>query len=116
MIKLTEVVHDRLSVEVFRGWLAQFLRRCERAEWIDAGGAFERLITDLAVLATRIGAAMQIPVMLGAIALVHWGRWNFVPTDDFPMGGMQFQVTLALVALYLVITGNGLHHRVSSAA
>lgn len=60
----------------------------------------------LADLATRIGAAMQIPVMLGAVILVHWGRWNFVPTEDFPMGGMQFQVTLALVALYLVITGN----------
>ncbi len=57
-------------------------------------------------LATRLGAAMQIPIMLGAIVLVHWGRWNFVPTQDFPMGGMQFQTTLILVALYLVITGN----------
>jgi putative oxidoreductase len=70
----------------------------------------------LADLATRIGAAMQIPVMLGAIALVHWGRWNSVPTEDFPLGGMQFQVTLALVALYLVITGNGLQHQAPSAA
>ena len=49
---------------------------------------------------------MQLPVLLGAIALVHWGRWNFVPTADHPMGGMQFQVTLILVALYLVVTGN----------
>jgi len=57
-------------------------------------------------LATRVGAALQVPVLLGAIALVHWGRWNFVPTDDFPMGGMQFQVTLILVALYLILTGN----------
>ena len=57
-------------------------------------------------LATRLGAAMQIPVLLGAIALVHWGRWNFVPTENFPMGGMEFQVTLILVALYLVTTGN----------
>jgi len=60
----------------------------------------------LSDLATRAGAAMQVPVLLGAIALVHWGRWNFVPTDDFPMGGMQFQVTLILVALYLILTGN----------
>lgn len=57
-------------------------------------------------LATRLGAAMQIPVLLGAIALVHWGRWNFVPTENFPLGGMEFQVTLILVALYLVTTGN----------
>ncbi|MBL3529505.1 MAG: DoxX family protein [gamma proteobacterium endosymbiont of Lamellibrachia anaximandri] len=62
-------------------------------------------------LATRIGAAMQIPVMVGAIVLVHWGRWNFLPTQDFPMGGIEFQVTLALVALYLVITGNQVHRK-----
>ncbi len=60
----------------------------------------------LADLATRIGAALNIPVMAGAIALVHWGRWNFVPTDTHPLGGMEFQVTLALLMLYLVITGN----------
>ena len=60
----------------------------------------------LSDLATRIGAAFQIPVLLGAIALVHWGRWNFVPAENFPMGGMEFQVTLILVALYLVLTGN----------
>ena len=63
-------------------------------------------INRLSDLATRVGAAMQVPVLLGAIALVHWGRWNFVPTDDFPMGGMEFQVTLMLVALYLIVTGN----------
>jgi len=60
----------------------------------------------LSDLATRIGAALNIPVMIGAIALVHWGRWNFVPTDAHPLGGMEFQVTLALLMLYLVITGN----------
>ena len=60
----------------------------------------------LSDLATRIGAALNIPVMFGAIALVHWGRWNFVPTDTHPMGGMEFQVVLVLLMLYLVITGN----------
>ena len=60
----------------------------------------------LSDLATRIGAAFNIPVMIGAIGLVHWGRWNFVPTEAHPMGGMEFQVTLALLMLYLVITGN----------
>ncbi len=60
----------------------------------------------LSDLATRIGAALNIPVMIGAISLVHWGRWNFVPTDTHPLGGMEFQVVLVLVMLYLIITGN----------
>jgi putative oxidoreductase len=55
---------------------------------------------------TRLGAAMFVPVMTGAIAMVHWGRWSFVPTEAYPMGGMEFQVTLLLVALYLVLKGN----------
>ncbi|MFQ6006457.1 MAG: DoxX family protein [Woeseia sp.] len=67
------------------------------------GGFRNDLLSDLA---TRIGAAFNIPVIIGAISLIHWGRWNFVPTDTHPMGGMEFQVVLALVMLYLVITGN----------
>ncbi|MBN4055895.1 DoxX family protein [bacterium AH-315-J23] len=57
-------------------------------------------------LATRIGALMNIPVMLGAIAFVHKGRWNFVPSETHPMGGMEFQVTLILIMLYIAILGN----------
>ena len=67
------------------------------------GGFRKNLWSDLA---TRIGAAFNIPVMIGAINLVHWGRWNFVPTETHPMGGMEFQVVLALLMLYFVITGN----------
>ena len=67
------------------------------------GGFRNDVLSDLA---TRIGAAFNIPVMIGAINLVHWGRWNFVPTDTHPLGGMEFQVTMALLMLYLVITGN----------
>ena len=78
------------------------------AEFVGGGlvmfGGFSK--SQLFDLATRIGAAFQIPVLLGAIALVHWGRWNFVPAENFPMGGMEFQVTLIFVALYLVLTGN----------
>ena len=55
---------------------------------------------------TRIGAAFIIPVMLGAVFMVHWPQWSFAPAKGFPMGGMEFQVTLLLVALYLVIKGN----------
>ncbi len=57
-------------------------------------------------LATRIGAALNIPVILGAISIVHWGRWNFVPSESHPMGGFQFQAVLLLVMLFLAISGN----------
>jgi putative oxidoreductase len=67
------------------------------------GGFRNDAISDLA---TWIGAALNIPVMIGAITLVHWGRWNFVPSETHPMGGMQFQSVLILIMLYLVFTGN----------
>jgi len=57
-------------------------------------------------LATRIGAALNIPVIIGAISIVHWGRWNFVPSESHPMGGFEFQAVLLLVMLFFVITGN----------
>jgi len=62
--------------------------------------------TKLFDLATRIGAALNIPVILGAISMIHWGRWNFVPSETHPMGGFEFQAVLLLVMLYLVIVGN----------
>ena len=57
-------------------------------------------------LATRVGAALNIPVLIGAITIVHWGRWNFVPTESYPMGGFEFQAVLLLITLYLLVTGN----------
>ena len=57
-------------------------------------------------LATRVGAVLNLPTIIGAVVLVHWGRWNFVPTESHPMGGMEFQVFLGLVMLYLVVVGN----------
>lgn len=56
--------------------------------------------------ATRIGALMNIPVMLGAITLVHKGRWSFVPSQTHPMGGMEFQIILILIMLYIAVLGN----------
>ncbi len=55
---------------------------------------------------TRLGAAVNIPVLLGAIYLVHWGQWSFVASDSHPLGGMEFQVVLLLIASYLVAKGN----------
>jgi putative oxidoreductase len=55
---------------------------------------------------TRLGALMVVPVMFGAIFMVHWGQWHFMATPTHPLGGMQFQATLLLLALYLLIRGN----------
>jgi putative oxidoreductase len=67
------------------------------------GGLRNNTIFDMA---TRVGAALNVPVLIGAITIVHWGQWNFVPTESHPMGGFEFQAVLLLVSLYLVITGN----------
>lgn len=55
---------------------------------------------------TRLGALLLVPIMLGAIFMVHWGQWHFMATETHPMGGMQFQVMILLFLLYLVIQGN----------
>ncbi len=60
---------------------------------------------------TRLGGAMLMVPMLGAITQVHWGRWSFVPTPDYPMGGMEFQTTLLLLALFFVLVGNATQER-----
>ncbi len=57
-------------------------------------------------VATRIGAALNVPVLIGAIAIVHWGRWNFVPSESHPLGGFEFQAVLLLLTLFLTINTN----------
>ncbi len=57
-------------------------------------------------LITRLAALASIPVLLGAIFMVHGPRWSFTPAEGFPMGGMEFQVVLLLIAVYFLITGN----------
>jgi len=54
---------------------------------------------------TRLGGLATIPVLLGAISRVHWGQWTFVPTDSHPMGGIEYQTILLILALYFVIRG-----------
>ncbi len=66
---------------------------------IIVGGFGKELITRLATIA-------MIPVLIGAIFLVHGPRWSFTPAEGFPMGGMEFQVVLLLGALYFLIVGN----------
>ena len=60
---------------------------------------------------TRLGALMLVPVMLGAISMMHWGQWNFVASQTHPMGGMEFQVTLLFISVYLLVKGNKVKER-----
>lgn len=55
---------------------------------------------------TRLGGLVTVPVMIGAIGMVHWGQWSFVATESHPMGGMEFQVVLLLTGLYFLLRGN----------
>ena len=64
-------------------------------------------------LITRLAGLAIAPVMLGAIFMVHWGRWNFTPAEGFPMGGMEFQVVLLLMALFFLVMGNAGLNRTS---
>jgi putative oxidoreductase len=47
-----------------------------------------------------------VPVMIGAIVMVHWGQWSFVATETHPRGGMEFQMVLLLLALWFAAVGN----------
>lgn len=55
---------------------------------------------------TRLAGVAAMPVLLGAIVMVHWGQWSFVPSDSHPMGGMEFQAVLLLLALWFAAMGN----------
>ena len=68
-----------------------------------AGGVMRSRLGDAI---TRLSGAAVVPVMAGAIIMVHWGRWNFTPTEAHPMGGMEFQAVLLLIGLYFIVRGN----------
>ncbi len=57
-------------------------------------------------LITRLAGLAIAPVMLGAIFMVHWGRWGFEPAEGFPMGGMELQVVVLFTALFFLVMGN----------
>jgi putative oxidoreductase len=57
---------------------------------------------------TRLGGLLIVPIMLGAILMVHlqYG-WNSVNMGTGNMGrGMEFQFTLLMIAFYFVLRGN----------
>lgn len=56
--------------------------------------------------ATRVAGGIFAMVMLGAIFMVHWPQWSFVPSETKPMGGMEMQTFIMMTSLYLVSHGN----------
>lgn len=57
------------------------------------------------LLVDRLSGLAAVPVLLGAIAMMHWPRWSFVATESHPMGGMEFQVVLLGIALFFLVGG-----------
>ncbi len=94
---------DVMQLPVFIFFLVAFAE-VSGALLIIIGGLGHNLLFDLA---TRLGGLAIIPVMLGAIFMMHWGQWSFLPSETHPMGGMEFQVVLLLIALFFVLQGNG---------
>ena len=85
-------------------WLLVGLAEVGGGALVLIGGAIPGRFGDAA---TRLGALALIPVMIGAIVMVHWGRWSFTPNPpSHPMGGMEFQVTLLLIQFYFLVRGN----------
>ncbi|WP_296809646.1 hypothetical protein [Thiocapsa sp.] len=41
---------------------------------------------------TRLGGGVTIPVLIGAIAMVHWGQWSFVPSPS--QSGLSLKTAL----------------------
>jgi putative oxidoreductase len=73
----------------------------------EVGGGFGIVIGGFANgLITRLSALAMIPVLLGAIFMVHWGQWSFVASESHPMGGIEFQVVLLFIAIFFVLQGN----------
>lgn len=114
------------SVFIFHGWgkvmnLGGFSEMLGLSTTVVALVAFAELAGGIRIIAgaftkdliTRLSGLALVPVLLGAIFMVHWGRWNFVPAEDFPMGGMEFQVVLLLMALYFLVMGNAGVNRAS---
>lgn len=52
---------------------------------------------------TWLSSFAIMPILVGAIALKHWGQWSFVSSATHPLGGMEFQVVLLGIAAYLTI-------------
>ena len=55
------------------------------------------------LLVDRLTGLAAAPVLIGAIAMVHWPRWSFVASESHPMGSMEFPGMLLGVALIFLL-------------
>ena len=95
-----------MGIPVIVAWLVTFAEIAAAIGYI-VGGFRSELIT-------RLSSIALIPVLIGAIVMVHGPRWSFTPAEGFPIGGMEFQVVLTLAALYMLIVGNSLNGRAAN--
>lgn len=68
-----------------------------------AGGTMR---TPIGAYLTRLGGLSVVAIMIGAIALVHWGQWSALPSETHPAGGMEFQTLLLALGAYFALRGN----------
>jgi len=87
----------------FEVWAAVTFAELAGGIGIIIGGLLRGWLGDII---TRLSGLAIVPVMAGAIYMVHWGRWSFTPTEGHPMGGMEFQVVLLLIGLFFLLRGN----------
>lgn len=97
---------EMMGIPVVVAWLVTFAEIAAAIGYI-VGGFKSELIT-------RLSSIALIPVLIGAIVMVHGPRWSFTPAEGFPIGGMEFQIVLTLAALYMLIVGNSLNGRTVS--
>jgi len=67
------------------------------------GGALRSQLGDVI---TRASGTAVVAIMIGAIALVHWGQWSNMPSETHPFGGMEFQTLLLAVGAFFLLRGN----------
>lgn len=94
---------DAMGLSIGLAWLVT-LGEIAAGALVLVGG----LVIPGAKTMSRFAGALVAIIMVGAIVKVHWPRWAFDPTDDFPMGGMEFQVVLAAIGLWFFATGGRL--------
>jgi putative oxidoreductase len=51
---------------------------------------------------TRLAAAVQVPILMGAIGLVHWNEKLFQPAQT-----LEFAILVLFILVLLTITGSG---------
>lgn len=84
-------------------WLAVALGEIAAGLSLIAGGGLRSAAGDLL---TRLGGVGIAVIMVGAIALVHWGQWSNMPSETHPAGGMEFQTLLLATGLFFALRGN----------